>query len=158
MNVHIAMPRPLQAANDTTNPPAAPTVTADMLAAIAARVSAQWSEASEAGWRDEMDIYSDRLEAVGHEASFAESVGAAGVLLQLGVARGQLDTLYANHTDDDAGLPLLFEISRLLIRVTQWVERASGVSREAAGLNYYGSAAIDGVPFAEHKPLLAAAE
>jgi|GEM_PF-5007078 len=149
MNVHLAMPRPLTAANDTTNPPAAPTVTADMLAAVAAGVCASWSDASEAGHRDEMDIHRHRLDALGTEASFAEADGAAGVLFQLGVASGQLDILFSDHTEDDDSDLLYHEIQRLILRVTQWVERTSGLTREAAGLKFYGYRRLDGFSFGE---------
>lgn len=151
------MPRPLTAANDTTNPPAAPTLTADMLAAIAARVSAQWDDADSTRHERERDLLGERLYNLDSEASFAEAEGPAGILLQLGVARAQLNWLDGNFVmGEQDGVAHVLALERLLIRVTQWVERTSGLTREAAGLaSYYGGENADGYAFGEYEPLAA---
>jgi hypothetical protein len=150
MNLHIAMPRHFAAANGTTTPPSASVVTADMLAGIAATVSEQWRQADASYNCDSRDIHASRLSGLDNEASFAEADGPAGVLFQLGVAFGQLDLIDGNFVGcDETGAAMVRKLDRLLVRVTQWVERTSGLTRDAAGLTYYSDAKYDNRSFGE---------
>lgn len=129
-------------------------ITADTFAHLAAGIIAEKRAANED--RRSFDVYDDRLSALETELSF-HTAKAPGVLYQLAVAKSDLDTLAANCVEDDSHDGETYRnVERLIIQVIRYVENTTGVTRESAGLDYYGEPKHDAVAFGAPVPAMTA--
>lgn len=134
---------------------AAPAVTADTFAHLAAAIIAEKQLANAEG--RPFEVYDDRISALETESSFHTAETPVGALYQLGVAKSDLQTLAANEIDEETHAGELYRnVERLIVQVTRYVENTSGVTRESAGLSYYGEPKHDAVAFGAPLPAMRA--
>lgn len=127
------------------------TITADIFAQLAAGIIAEKSAANAEG--RPFDAHDDRISALETEVSFHMASTPAGALYQLGVAKSDLQTLAANDLAEDTHAGELYRnVERLIIQVIRYVENTTGVTRESAGLAYYGEPKHDAVAFGAPLP------
>ena len=126
-------------------------ITADIFAQLAAAIIAE-KRAADAEGRS-LDVYDDRISALETELSFHTAETPAGALYQLGVAKSDLQTLAAEWIQDNSHEGELYRnVERLIIQVIRYVENTTGVTRESAGLCYYGEPKHDAAAFGAPRP------
>jgi hypothetical protein len=124
-------------------------ITAEAITAVAVSSMRDWRQADENHQDIEREIFAERISQLETEASFHTAGTPEAALYQLGVARSHADTLVANYVNDLDGANLFRNLDRLLIQVTRYIEKTSGVTREDAGLLYYSDPRGDHYPFGE---------
>ncbi|KQT48932.1 hypothetical protein ASG43_08855 [Aureimonas sp. Leaf454] len=105
------------------------------LAMKAGRILAAHTFADEAGDRERRDTLRCRVRAMESEATWHRAGSPEAAFLQIGVARGIVDRM-PDVEEREA-------LNRVLASVAGLLEASTGVTRESAGLAFYGTAETD---------------